>query len=302
MVTRTVIRVTPSEAAALAATESWSSAEAVSIIKNATAQSTKNGSNSIENRVEKKRALPSPSGGVISEREKKKRQNADRFVLDLSDVPPQLPIVKNKGRIKEGASKYTGAYLHKVTNKWQAMIRIEGKERHIGYYENEEEAAVDYARAVYKYRGQEALDKARKRNSSGIDLSGVPPQSPILKSEGLLTEGASKYVGVTLDERTNKLKAQIMIAGKKQSIGYYENEELAAVDYARAVFKFKGPQALDKARERSSSKSGTSIERCSSTATGNQKQSTNERGFFNTPMNKKWKARILMGGKHRSIG
>jgi len=37
--------------------------------------------------------------------------------------------------------------------KWLAQIIIEGKTRHIGYYENEEEAAVDYALAVFKYNG-----------------------------------------------------------------------------------------------------------------------------------------------------
>ena len=33
-------------------------------------------------------------------------------------------------------------------NKWVATIRIDGKQHFIGVYENEEEAAVDYARAV----------------------------------------------------------------------------------------------------------------------------------------------------------
>jgi hypothetical protein len=41
--------------------------------------------------------------------------------------------------------------------------------RSIGCYENEEEAAIDYARAVFKYRGQEGLDKARKKCQSGDD-------------------------------------------------------------------------------------------------------------------------------------
>eukprot|EP00986_Skeletonema_menzelii_P003882 scaffold1257_cov140-Skeletonema_menzelii.AAC.1 len=131
------------------------------------------------------------------------------------------------------------------------MIRIEGKERHIGYYENEEEAAVDYARAVYKYRGQEALDKARKRNSSGIDLSGVRPQSPILKSEGRMKEGASKYTGVHFNKERNKWQSRITVEGKERLIGHYENEEEAAVDYARAVYKYRGQEALDKARGKS---------------------------------------------------
>jgi hypothetical protein len=56
---------------------------------------------------------------------------------------------------------------------------------------SEEVAAIDYARAVFKYKGQEALEKAREQKSSGsepainIDLSDIQPQQtphqPILR-------------------------------------------------------------------------------------------------------------------------
>ncbi|KAK1739914.1 hypothetical protein QTG54_009673 [Skeletonema marinoi] len=127
-------------------------------------------------------------------------------------------------------------------NKWQAQIRIDGMNRLIGYYENEEEAAVDYARAVFKYK--------KREDSFIIDLSDVPPQPPIPKSSGTIKEGASKYTGVHFNKQMNKWRVQIDIKGKLQTIGYYENEEEAATDYARAVFKYKGQAALDKARER----------------------------------------------------
>jgi len=35
------------------------------------------------------------------------------------------------------------------------------------------------------------------------------------------------------------MRAQIMIEGKQRIIGHYENDEEAAIDYARAVFKKK---------------------------------------------------------------
>ena len=79
--------------------------------------------------------------------------------MDLSDVPPQLLIPKSKGRMKEGASKYTGVSFNKSTNKWRAEIKIDGRSRNIGYYENEEEAAADYARAVFKYKGAQEQGK-----------------------------------------------------------------------------------------------------------------------------------------------
>jgi len=145
--------------------------------------------------VGKKRDCPLEDS--ISNNKTKKRQRVDAFVIDLTGVPPQSPIPISAGRIKEGASKYTGVTFNKaMNNKWQAKIRIDGKQRHIGTYENEEEAAADYARAVFKYRGQGALDKAREQNSFIIDLSDVPPQPPVPKSAGHIKEGASKYTGV----------------------------------------------------------------------------------------------------------
>ena len=201
MVTRKIICITSPEAAALAATNAFTS----------TTHAKNNGGNDNENGGGKKRAFPSLSAGKAA----KKRQRTDGFVIDLSDVPPQQPIPKSKGWIKEGASKYTGAHFNKSANKWQARIRLEGKPRYIGYYKNEEEAAIDYARAVFKYKGQEALDKEREpkkskarvqKKSAGIsiDLSDVPPQPPIPKIKGRIKEGASKYTGVTFNKKMNK--------------------------------------------------------------------------------------------------
>jgi len=180
----------------------------------------------------------------------KKRQRPKSFCIDLTDVPTQTPIPKSAGYIKQGASKYTGVCFDKQANKWKAQIKIEGKVRRIGSYENEEEAAVDYARALHKYRKD--LERQPTQNSFIIDLNDVPPQPLILKN-GLsqskeysdntrrrnVREGSSKYTGVYFEKGMNKWKAQIMIEGIVRSIGYYEIEEEAAADYARAVFKYK---------------------------------------------------------------
>mmetsp|Transcript_16606 Transcript_16606/g.28242 ORF Transcript_16606/g.28242 Transcript_16606/m.28242 type:complete len:255 (-) Transcript_16606:130-894(-) len=113
-----------------------------------------------DDEVGKKRDCPLEDS--ISNNKTKKSQRVDAFVIDLTDVPPQPPISKSAGHIKEGASKYTGVSFNKKANKWLAKIKIEGKQRQIGSYENEEAAAVDYARAVFKYRG-----KCGTENQSG---------------------------------------------------------------------------------------------------------------------------------------
>jgi hypothetical protein len=190
-------------------------------------------------REKKKRSLPSwDTANNNNEPTIKRRKQGNSFVIDLSDVPPQPPIRKNKRYVKEGASKYTGVSFNKQINKWVAQIMIEGKQHCIGYYDNEEDAAVDYARALFKYRG--GVKDQEQRDSFAIDLSGVPPQPPIPKSSGRIKEGASKYTGVFLNQQRYKWVAQIRIEGRLLLIGYYDDEEEAAVDYARAVFKYKG--------------------------------------------------------------
>ena len=177
-------------------------------------------------------------------RERRKAANE----IDLSDVAPQPLICKSVGSVKEGTSKYTNVHFDKNKNKWRVMITIDGKKHHVGYYENEDEAAADYARAVFKYKGN---DKARRRKSSGfvIDLSDVPPQPPIPNTR----KGPSKYKGAYFDNTKSRWIAIIVIDGKQRYIGSYENEEEAAIDHARAVFKYKG-SCMQRALETNSSR------------------------------------------------
>eukprot|EP00984_Skeletonema_dohrnii_P016265 scaffold7178_cov80-Skeletonema_dohrnii-CCMP3373.AAC.2 len=207
--------------------------------------------------------------------------------VDLSDVPPRLPIIGNK---KGASSKHQGVCFDKRRNKWKATIALDGKQYSIGNYDSKEEAAVDYARALFKYGSRtkrhkftfkemsaqdreevthkrkatrddegKAADilgnnadaskerpivlggaddsekkKPRQKKEKFIDLSDVPPQLPIGNKQG----ASSKYQGVCFDKRRNKWKATISLDGKTHSIAEHANEEEAAVDYARALFKY----------------------------------------------------------------
>ena len=46
--------------------------------------------------------------------------------------------------IKNKTSKYTGVCKRKSTNKWIATIKINGKTKHLGYFENELDAHNAY--------------------------------------------------------------------------------------------------------------------------------------------------------------
>ena len=167
----TVTYVTPSEAAALfatTATASRSSAAAFIINNDTGTQISTDLQAQLSNNPSyiDRSQHPSPSfyHNDVDQGERKsdlqpgqsnsnKRLKVDSFIIDLSDVPPKPPILKPSDRIKEGASKYTGVYSDKAKKKWISKIQIDGKYRYIGCYEKEEEAAVDYARALFKYKG-----------------------------------------------------------------------------------------------------------------------------------------------------
>ena len=245
-------------------------------------------------------------GVYAIKRNRKKRLGLSATFNDLTDVPPQLPIPKSDRHIKEGASKYTGVSFDKHAKKWIAQITIDGKRRRIGCYENEEEAAVDYARALFKYKRQEARDKVRAQSSSAFDLTDVPPQLPIPKSDRQIKQGSSKYTGVSFYKQKNKWTTQITIDGKQRRVGYYENEEEAAVDYARAVFKYKGQEARDKVRAQSSLAFDlTDVPLQSPILSSHVRIGRGGSKYVGVSCDKrdnKWQAQIMIDGEKRSIG
>ena len=50
----------------------------------------------------------------------------------------------NRKSDKNSSSKYKGVSLNKLTNKWRARIMINGKQKHLGYFMNEKDAAKAY--------------------------------------------------------------------------------------------------------------------------------------------------------------
>ena len=49
---------------------------------------------------------------------------------------------------RDTSSKYTGVYWNKNAKKWKAQIKINGKQKHLGYFNSELEAAEAYKNAL----------------------------------------------------------------------------------------------------------------------------------------------------------
>ena len=63
---------------------------------------------------------------------------------------------QNKTKIKT-TSKYKGVSLYLTTNKWKVQITYQGKQIHLGYFDDEVTAALMYDAKAFELRG----DKAR---------------------------------------------------------------------------------------------------------------------------------------------
>jgi hypothetical protein len=63
---------------------------------------------------------------------------------------------RNRGKHQGTSSQYLGVFYHKPTGKWLASIAIGGKRKHLGYFDDEIDAARAYDRKAVECFGESA--------------------------------------------------------------------------------------------------------------------------------------------------
>ena len=66
--------------------------------------------------------------------------------------------LRNRPKFKNSSSKYIGVYFHKATGKYVAKISINNKQKHIGLYETEEDAARAFDNYIKEHNLTEFYD------------------------------------------------------------------------------------------------------------------------------------------------
>ena len=111
---------------------------------------------------------------------------------------------------KEFSSKYKGVSWQKDRNKWVSRIKINGKQKNLGSFTSEEDAADAYQKALKMYHEG--------------DSSFMETKTP-----------SSQYKGVCWYKSTNKWISYIKINGKTKHLGLFTSEEEAYEAYQNAL-------------------------------------------------------------------
>lgn len=65
--------------------------------------------------------------------------------------------MERRKKHKNNTSGCPGVYWNNATKKWRARITINGKQKHLGYFDNKEEAAEVFIKAKLKYHGEDSV-------------------------------------------------------------------------------------------------------------------------------------------------
>lgn len=89
----------------------------------------------------------SPRNGHLLQVDHKNEIKTDNRIENLQLLNNRENSSKRSLQLSK-TSKYTGVSWYNALNKWKAQIRINGKQKHLGYFNTQKEAAEAYQNAL----------------------------------------------------------------------------------------------------------------------------------------------------------
>lgn len=145
--------------------------------------------------------------------------NKHEIATNLLQRPPPLDY-----KLVNLSSKYTGVSWDLQSKKWKATIYANGKQKFLGYFAVETEAASKY-------------DEAAKSLDRPLNF----PKADQPETTKKIRRGSSRYTGVHWDSTRKKWKAQIKIDGKEIYLGYFNAKQQAARNYDQFAASLRRP-------------------------------------------------------------
>lgn len=135
------------------------------------------------------------------------------------------------------SSKYKGVSWAKQNNKWCARIGLRGVYKNLGYFDNEDDAAIAYNKAARQFYGEEAF-----QNEIGMDNSAALAKIERILKPRKPKKFTSSFRGVSLDKSYNPPSYRVRVRNKQ--VGIFCNEVDAARRYDREALKAFGEKAV----------------------------------------------------------
>jgi hypothetical protein len=133
------------------------------------------------------------------------------------NIPGDAPPIPRKVK-----SRFFGVGWDKQSKKWRVQALVEGKKKHIGYYDDETAAALAFDAYVIPNK----IDK---------DLNF--PSAPGAAGHTTTKKKGSRHRGVCWDKRRNKWRATTYVGGKQKSLGAFIDEDDAGRAYDAYIRK-----------------------------------------------------------------
>ena len=164
------------------------------------------------------------------------------FGIESSATSFSEPVEDESGGARTASSRFWGVSWNRHNKKWKAYYTdAAGKPSTIGYYNDEEEAALARNQAV-RDAGLQG-----KRRMNAVDATGalVPREHTIRRDRAAVvapdparapTAPTSKFWGVTWAKNTRRWQAYYSDANdRRRHIGYFDTQEDAARAYNAAI-------------------------------------------------------------------
>ena len=161
----------------------------------------------------------------------------------------------------EQASSFAGVTYKKLNDKggkWRAHIWVDGKKKSLGTFTFEDEAAKAYDEALVA-QGKSRVNFPNAQEKAEQDDTDAPLRAneKTARERHERGEPSSSFVGATykkLNDKGGKWQADILVDGKKKSLGTFIFEDEAAKAYdealvAQGAIRVNFPSAQEKAEQ-----------------------------------------------------
>ena len=118
----------------------------------------------------------------------------------------------------------------------------DGKQQHLGYFDDEREAARAVDTAARRLRGDDAHGGRTRSGTHWMRLN-FPTEGEVKRAKDKGMPLVSVFMGVSWAKRQCNWKVQIRHDGKKQHLGYFDHEREAAQAFDTAARRLRGDDA-----------------------------------------------------------